>query len=227
MHKAEDFTAVPHDVSPSTKSSLESLFSAAQFSRSAHHLSDLPPDENLEVAFAGRSNAGKSTALNTIVGRNRLAFTSKTPGRTQLINFFSVGEGRFLVDLPGYGYAGVPLEIKAHWGELLSIYVGQRVSLQGLVVIMDIRHPLTKLDRQLMEWFAPTGKPLHVLLAKADKLTRAKALEALREVEQVLHADFSGYTAQLFSGSNRQGLDEARERVATLLDLQPKIKTPG
>jgi GTP-binding protein len=128
-----------------------------------------------EVAFAGRSNAGKSSAINTLAGRRRLAFASKTPGRTQLINFFSIASGAYLVDLPGYGYAGVPLPVRAHWESLVGEYVGKRESLAGVVVVMDARHPLTPLDRQLLDWLTPAGRRVHVLLTKADKLSKQAA----------------------------------------------------
>ncbi len=135
------------------------FFSQAVFFRSAYDLSELPPDEGAEIAFAGRSNAGKSTALNALVNRKRLAFTSKTPGRTQTINYFNIGAQRHLVDLPGYGYAAVPLKEKRHWGELVSNYLQLRASLRGLVLIMDARHPFTELDRQLLDWITPCRNP--------------------------------------------------------------------
>ena len=192
------------------------LFERAQFVISVNDIAALPPDDAIEVAFVGRSNSGKSSALNTLARRDRLAFVSKTPGRTQLINYFSLGENRFLVDLPGYGFAGVPYAVKAHWEELLSGYVGQRKSLSGLVLIMDARHPLKPLDLQMLEWFAPTGKPVHVLLTKADKLSRSTAMTTLRKVKKEL--DILGFnaTAQLFSSLNKQGVEEAEERISAL-----------
>jgi len=126
------------------------IFQNASYFISAHHLSDLPPPTGIEIAFAGRSNAGKSSAINTLANHNRLAFVSKQPGRTQLINFFSLGENRFLVDLPGYGYAKVPHAIKDHWQKTLATYLSERVCLFGLVLVMDIRHPLTPLDQQML-----------------------------------------------------------------------------
>ena len=148
------------------------IFQNASYYISAHHLSDLPPPTGIEVAFAGRSNAGKSSAINTLANHNRLAFVSKQPGRTQLINFFSLGENRFLVDLPGYGYAKVPHAIKDHWQKILATYLSERSCLFGLVLVMDIRHPLTPLDQQMLEWFSLNKKPIHILLTKADKLSR-------------------------------------------------------
>ena len=136
---------------------------------------ELPSATLREVAFAGRSNAGKSSAINVLADQNRLAFVSKTPGRTQLINFFRCGDAGYLVDLPGYGYAQVPEAVRRQWRGLLEDYLTRRASLVGLVLIMDARHPLTELDRQMLAWFAPTGRPVHVLLTKSDKLTRSEA----------------------------------------------------
>lgn len=188
------------------------LFQHAQFHISAHDLRDLPPPFGVEVAFAGRSNAGKSSAINTLANRTRLAFVSKTPGRTQLINFFSLGEERYLVDLPGYGFADVPEKVRVHWKSVLSTYLQTRSSLVGLVLIMDARHPMTDLDRQMLAWFQPTGKRVHVLLTKADKLNRQQAVAALRGVEQELGLLYPGATAQLFSSPKHQGMEEA-ERI--------------
>ena len=191
---------------------LMSLFANAVFAISAEKLSDLPPPDGAEIAFAGRSNAGKSSAINALAGQTRLAFVSKTPGRTQLINFFRLTNGALLVDLPGYGYAAVPEKIRRHWQSVLAAYLSRRSSICGLVLIMDARRPLTELDRQMLEWFGPTGKPIHVLLTKADKLTRAEAAKALASAQEVLgevatdHADI-GVT--LFSALNRQGLEDA------------------
>ena len=139
------------------------LFSQAAFYTTVNHIKDLPLHGGKEVAFVGRSNAGKSSAINTLANHVRLAYTSKTPGRTQHLNYFSLGNNNFLVDLPGYGYAKVPPESKRHWEGLLSEYLQTRDELCGLVVIMDSRHPLTELDESMLDWFAPTGKPLHIL----------------------------------------------------------------
>ena len=196
------------------------LFERAQFVISVNDVAALPPDDAIEVAFVGRSNSGKSSALNTLARRDRLAFVSKTPGRTQLINYFSLGENRFLVDLPGYGFAGVPYAVKAHWEELLSGYVGKRKSLSGLVLIMDARHPLKPLDLQMLQWFAPTGKPVHVLLTKADKLSRSTAMTTLRKVKHELDKLEFNATAQLFSSLNKQGVGEAEERISALFARQ-------
>ncbi|HXG37062.1 MAG TPA: ribosome biogenesis GTP-binding protein YihA/YsxC [Dehalococcoidia bacterium] len=189
----------------------------AEFLISVADLRHLPAPAGSEVAFVGRSNAGKSSALNALTNRKRLAFVSKAPGRTQHINFFEVDEGRFLVDLPGYGFAGVPLEVKGQWDALVGTYLRERSSLAGLVLIMDSRHPLKPSDLHLLEWFSPCGKPVHVLLTKADKLSRQTGDSRLREVRARLAASYPLCTAQLFSSSSRLGLDEAREVIEGLL----------
>jgi GTP-binding protein len=193
-------------------------FRRARFMLSAHDLPDLPPEGGAEVAFAGRSNAGKSSALNALADHNRLAFVSKTPGRTQLINFFDLDDGRKLVDLPGYGYAAVPAAIKAHWQGVLAAYVGQRKSLCGVVLIMDARHPLKPLDVQLIGWLAPTGRALHCLLTKADKLTRADQNAALSGVRRELKTLHPGATAQLFSSTAKIGREEAISAIAAMME---------
>jgi len=204
-----------------------SLFRGATFYITAHHLTDLPPPLGPEIAFAGRSNAGKSSAINTLVDHNRLAFVSKTPGRTQQINFFSLPGGAFLVDLPGYGYAKVQRELRAHWEQLLSTYLQTRGSLFGMVLIMDARHPLTPLDAQMLNWFATTGKPVHVLLSKSDKLSRQEAQKTLRTVQASLREYASNYTAQLFSSSKKQGMEEAEEVIGAWLGIEQKKEAPG
>ncbi|MHB9100097.1 MAG: ribosome biogenesis GTP-binding protein YihA/YsxC [Sulfuricella sp.] len=193
------------------------LFQEAQFFISADKLTDLPPPSGIEIAFAGRSNSGKSSAINTLANRNRLAFVSKTPGRTQLINFFSLGNGRFLVDLPGYGYAKVPEAMRVHWQSVLSRYLMERESLYGLVLIMDARHPLTPLDHQMLNWFIPTCKPVHVLLTKADKLGKQQATATLRAVRAELERTYPNCTVQLFSSLKRIGLDEAEAMIGKWL----------
>jgi GTP-binding protein len=185
------------------------LFSKAKFFVTVNHLRDLPQHGGKEVAFAGRSNAGKSSAINALANRTRLAFTSKTPGRTQHINFFSLGEDYFLVDLPGYGYAKVPPDVQQHWEHLLSQYLQTRKMLCGLVIIMDARHPLTDLDIQMLDWFAPTGKPIHILLTKSDKLSRQQSMQVLRHVKLFLSDHFPHCSVQLFSSPKKSGLDEA------------------
>lgn len=197
-----------------------SLFRGAKFCITAHHLTDLPAPLGPEIAFAGRSNAGKSSAINTLVDHNRLAFVSKTPGRTQQINFFSLPGGAFLVDLPGYGYAKVQRELRDHWEQLLSTYLQTRSSLFGMVLIMDARHPLTALDCQMLNWFASTGKPVHVLLSKSDKLSRQAGRTTLHAVRARLREYADNYTVQLFSSLKKQGMDEAEKVIGNWLGVQ-------
>jgi GTP-binding protein len=198
------------------------LLHQARFYTTVNHLRDLPPTVQPEIAFAGRSNAGKSTAINVLCNQKRLAFASKTPGRTQHINYFSVGPAAEpvanLVDLPGYGYAEVPGAAKAHWEALLSSYLQTRPQLRGMILMMDARRPLTELDRRMIEWFEPTGKPIHTLLTKCDKLTRQESINALRTTQKELDAyRANGYagalTVQLFSALKRVGLDDAHALI--------------
>jgi GTP-binding protein len=194
------------------------LFQNAAFHISAHHLRDLPPARGIEVAFAGRPNAGKSSALNTLANHNRLAFVSKQPGRTQLINFFTLGNDRHLVDLPGYGYAKVPESMRAHWQSVLSRYLSERTSLKGLVLVMDSRHPLQPLDRQMLDWFCPTEKPVHVLLTKSDKLSRGEAgLTLAKTRKELIEVWGERCTVQLFSSSKKQGVEEAEKIIGAWL----------
>lgn len=194
------------------------LFQKAEFFTTANDWGGLPPDTGVEIAFAGRSNAGKSSAINTLANRNRLAFTSKTPGRTQHINLFALGEDRYLVDLPGYGFAQVPLSVKEHWQKFLSEYLVYRKSLKALVVLMDIRHPLKPLDQQLLEWFMPSDKPVVVLLTKCDKLTRNARIKTVKEVTDALVAGFGERLRVIaFSSVNREGLPEAEAILEQLM----------
>lgn len=196
------------------------LFQNATFFISANTLSDLPPATGVEIAFAGRSNAGKSSAINTLANHNRLAYVSKQPGRTQLINFFSLGGDRYLVDLPGYGYAKVPEAMRRHWQDVLAAYLSLRFSLRGLVLVMDSRHPLTPLDRKMLDWFGPTGKPIHVLLTKSDKLSRQDALKTLAAVRLELQKTWSNCSVQLFSSLKKQGVEEAEKIIGAWLAPQ-------
>ena len=196
-----------------------SVFQHTTFYTTINHLQDLPPPNGVEIAFAGRSNAGKSSAINTLANRSRLAFVSKTPGRTQHINFFKLGDRHFLVDLPGYGYAKVPSEIRQHWENLLSTYLQTRKSLHGMVLIMDVRHPLTPLDRRMLDWFTPTGKPVHVLLTKADKLTWQQARKILQNVLEFLRETYPQCSAQLFSSTSKKGVKEAYAVLGDWLGL--------
>jgi GTP-binding protein len=190
------------------------LFQKAVFRTTVAHLRDLPQDSLREVAFAGRSNCGKSSAINTLAGQVRLARVSKTPGRTQHLNFFTLAEGEHFVDLPGYGYAKAPEAIRSQWEGLIGPYLSKREQLVGLVVIMDIRRPLTDLDLRLVDWFRPTGRPIHILLSKADKFSRQEQTKILREVKATIAAwgDAELYSVQVFSSLKRTGIDEA-ERV--------------
>lgn len=192
-----------------------SLFRHAKFFTTVNHLHDLP-DTPAEIAFVGRSNAGKSSAINTLCNHVRLAYVSKTPGRTQHINFFELADGHFMVDLPGYGYAQVPEAIRAHWVELLGRYLQSRRQLIGLVLIMDARHPLKDSDKKMLEFFRPTGKPVHILLSKADKLSKNEQIKTLSAVKQSLRTLTSGQqvSVQLFSSLKKQGMEETEQAVA-------------
>ncbi|MAD01859.1 MULTISPECIES: ribosome biogenesis GTP-binding protein YihA/YsxC [Pseudomonas] len=201
----------------SSSTPLVSLCQQATFIKSASLVSQCPPDLGLEVAFAGRSNAGKSSALNTLT-HARLARTSKTPGRTQLINFFRLDDERRLVDLPGYGYAKVPLELKAHWQQHLDAYLTGRQSLVGLVLVMDLRHPLSDFDCMMLEWARKSDIPAHVLLSKADKMAFGAAKNALLKVQTRMRKELgSNASVQLFSSPKRMGIDEAHGRLAQWL----------
>ncbi|MBA8887145.1 GTP-binding protein [Dokdonella fugitiva] len=195
-------------------------FRKAQFLVSANRLEQLPADDGAEVAFAGRSNAGKSSALNAICDQQGLARTSKTPGRTQLLNVFPVGDpAARLVDLPGYGYAKVPEAMRLHWRGVIDTYLRNRASLKGLVLVMDARHPLKEFDRHMLEFGAASGRACHCLLTKADKLSRSEGLRTLAAVRKELATFAPEATAQLFSSLAKTGLDEARSLVAGWLDL--------
>jgi GTP-binding protein len=192
-----------------------------------HDPAKLPRPGAPEIAFAGRSNAGKSSAINTLAGRRRLAFVSKTPGRTQLINFFDLGGHAFLVDLPGYGYAGVPGEVRAHWKELVGTYIASRETLAAVVVVMDVRHPLTELDLVLLDWLREARRSAHILLTKADKLSKQAAHSALARVRRRLAESYPGTTVQLFSSLKREGVEEAASALATLAAGKNKAPAKG
>ena len=191
-------------------------FNQAQFVISAANLQACPDNSLAEVAFAGRSNAGKSSAINTITGHNRLARISKTPGRTQLINFFALDEGRHLVDLPGYGFAKVPLKVKDKWQRELEQYLRQREALVGLILLSDIRHPLKEFDRMMIDWAVQSDLPLHILLTKSDKLKRGAAQNTLLAVQKEIAA-LDNVTVQLFSSLKNVGVDEARTKLGDWL----------
>lgn len=193
------------------------LCQSATFIKSASQLDQCPLDQGAEVAFAGRSNAGKSSALNTLT-RARLARTSKTPGRTQLLNFFALDEEHRLVDLPGYGYAKVPLELKEHWKQHLDDYLTQRNSLVGVVLVMDIRHPLSAFDRMMLEWADMAGLPAHILLSKTDKLSFGAAKGVLLKVQNTIRKEYGNRASvQLFSSPKRQGVEEAHALLESWL----------
>jgi GTP-binding protein len=194
------------------------LFSQATYLASSGTSTDLPPPGPPEIAFAGRSNVGKSSAINTLLARKRLAFTSKTPGRTQTINFFELGDEARLVDLPGYGFARVPQAIRAQWQSLVGSYVSSRDTLVGVVLVMDARHPLTPLDTQLIHFLGDVK--LLALLSKADKLSRVEQAAARKSVEASLTAD-----VRLFSSLTRQGVDECRDLLEHWLRPLPR-KSP-
>ncbi|MDB5814387.1 MAG: YihA family ribosome biosis GTP-binding protein [Rhodocyclales bacterium] len=200
------------------------LFRHARFEISIARPQDLPPSNGAEIAFAGRSNAGKSSALNTLVGHTRLAFVSKTPGRTQLINIFRMNNGAALVDLPGYGYAKVPEAVRKQWVRLLENYLTRRESLIGLILIMDSRHPLTLLDQQMLNWFAPGGRPIHVLLSKADKLTRSAGAQVLAQMKRELPKWSDQITVQLFSSLKKVGMEEAESVVSGWMTPAPEAE---
>ncbi len=195
-----------------------SAYASVHFLLSADHERQFPEDAGVEVAVAGRSNAGKSSAINAITQRNGLARTSKTPGRTQLINFFELSPGRRLVDLPGYGYAKVPPRMQAHWRELVGGYLETRNSLMGLLLIVDARRGLKDDDRGLIAWARTRGRQVHLLLSKSDKLTRNEARQQLRQIVGELE---TGVAAQLFSAVNKEGVEEARHALEDLLEKEP------
>ena len=199
------------------------LFSQADFVATATQLQQLPAAGLPEIAFAGRSNVGKSSDINALVNRRRLAFVSKTPGRTQALNFFDLGGKARLVDLPGYGFAKVSKDLRSQWEHLVGGYLAERRSLLGIVLVMDARHPFTALDLQLIDWLKPHGLPVLVLLAKADKLTRAERVAAASQARhRLLHAE-----AQFFSSRTREGVEKARATLENWLARSENKKPPA
>ena len=195
-----------------------SILQNVSFVISTNHFDELPSDSGREIAFAGRSNAGKSSAINTLTNKTRLAFVSKQPGRTQLINFFKIKDMQSLVDLPGYGFAKVPKPMKDHWRKLLPKYLQERKSLIGLVLVVDIRRELTELDTQMLDWFAPQKKPIHVLLTKSDKVSKDKSLRTLNKTNNELKEKWGKKfnvecSAQLFSSLKKQGIEKATKKI--------------
>ena len=196
-------------------------FLHARYVTTAAEWRQLPTGDAPEIAFAGRSNSGKSSAINTLAQRKRLAYVSRTPGRTQHINFFRLPSGALLADLPGYGFAAVPGHLQRHWRTFLTRYLTERASLIGLVLVMDARHALTALDRQMLHAFLPTGRPVHVLLTKSDKLSASNRRTVLEDVRASLQSDWAvhgdGIGVQLFSAVDRRGLAEAESAVGAWL----------
>lgn len=198
----------------------EIIFSKAQFTQSAPSIRQCPPEFGYEVAFAGRSNAGKSSAINTLTNNHRLARTSKTPGRTQLINFFELSPTQRLVDLPGYGYAKVSRTLKEQWQRDLSEYLQKRQSLQGLILLMDIRHPLQDFDTTMLRWASAGNMPVHILLTKADKLSRSQAKNSLFKTEKdllTLGFDRNRVSIQCFSSLTNIGVDDLKHKLTQWL----------
>jgi GTP-binding protein len=204
-------------------------FGHAAFKLSVHDPRELPPPGAPEIAFVGRSNAGKSSAINALANRRRLAFVSKTPGRTQLINFFTLGPGAYLVDLPGYGYAGVPGAVRAHWETLVGDYIATRPSIALVVIVMDARRPLTDLDLRLIEWLRAADRRAHILLTKADKLSKQAAARTLAAARAGLAKAYPGSTVQLFSSPKLEGIAAAIEALGRAVDLfrSAKNKSPA
>lgn len=201
---------------------MSNSFKSAQFMTSAATFAQCPADAGAEVAFCGRSNAGKSSAINALTDQKGLARTSKTPGRTQLINFFSLDDSRRLVDLPGYGYAKVPVSVKEHWHQHLDDYLRGRASLRGMVLLMDIRHPMKDFDEMMVEWSRESELPLHILLTKADKLKRGAQQNSLMGVRKNLpgHA-----TVQVFSATKMLGINDLQRVLRTWLTV-PEQEVP-
>ena len=194
------------------------VYTQAKFINSSPDLKDTPEDQGREVAFAGRSNAGKSSAINTLTRQNALARISKTPGRTQMLNFFEINAQQRFVDLPGYGYAKVPVAVKKKWHELMENYLTRRKSLCAVILVMDVRHPLTEFDWQMVEWCRHTGLALHILLTKADKLTYGGAKNTLLQVQRELEDSNFPLTIQLFSALKKTGIDEVHQALDLLFN---------
>ena len=205
------------------RSTIRNPYRSAQYVISAHKLRQLPEDEGYEVAFAGRSNAGKSSAINALTGQKSLARTSKTPGRTQQIVIFEVDEDRRIADLPGYGYAKVPDKLKQHWQQVMQQYFETRQCLRGVVLLVDIRHPLKPFDEQMLAWCSRTDVPCHVLLTKADKLKRGPAQAALHRLRRTLP---KGASAQVFSAKNREGMDSLLTQLNQWYGFAPADQDP-
>lgn len=196
----------------------------AHFVYSAANAGQLLPDQSTEVAFIGRSNAGKSSAINCITGVNKLAHSSKTPGRTQLVNYFQVSDNNYLVDLPGYGYAKIAHTIKERIQHLLNHYLQARQSLRAVILIMDSRHPLQKSDQEMIKWLSRETLPMHILLTKADKLSRNQAMQAMQQTKKYCqrYMAISPISMQIFSATNGLGVDEARNYILQCFESDKK-----
>jgi GTP-binding protein len=203
-----------------TNTAAKRIFQQASFLISAQQLKQCPADSGWEVAFAGRSNAGKSSALNALTNQKKLARTSKTPGRTQLINFFALDEQRRLVDLPGYGYASVPLKVKEEWQRELAAYLETRQSLKGMILLMDVRHPLQPFDTMMLNWASEGQMPVHILLTKSDKLSHGAAKTALLQVQKAVKGYNNTVSLQLFSALKMSGLDELQAKLVEWLEIE-------
>ncbi len=210
-------------------------YNRAVFMLSVASYPQLPSEAGSEVAFCGRSNVGKSSAINAITGIGGLARVSKTPGRTQQLNFFRIDDERRIVDLPGYGYARVPAEVKRRWDQLLEQYLRSRRSLRGVILLMDIRHPLTDFDRQMLAWCQLAAMPVHILLTKADKLGRGAINTTIAQVSEALKTEFDlpvgvsgvgGVTLQAFSAAKRTGIDDVHTVLDRWLGFEQAKKTP-
>lgn len=202
---------------------MKPLYHQASYLSSATKLNHAPADQGFEVAFAGRSNAGKSSAINLLTGQKSLARVSKTPGRTQLLNFFRLDDDRRLVDLPGYGYAQVPDAVRKTWGTMIETYLGKRQALRGIFLIMDIRHPLTEFDWRMLNWCRHFKLSAHILLTKADKLSRGAAMNTLKQVQSELRQEFGGdeIGVQMFSALQRVGVEDAHAVLDRWLEVTP------
>lgn len=205
---------------PSAEAGVPEILRNPEFLLGAAEPHQFPQDEKIEIAFAGRSNVGKSSAINAIANRRKLARTSKTPGRTQQINFFSLGEDARLVDLPGYGFAQVPLAVKNKWQKTIQSYLAERKNLVILVLLMDIRHPLTDLDQQMVDWASESELPTQILLTKADKLKRGKAAAAVLQVEKRLSTIKGQFAVEPFSSLNYTGVSQMRAQMAEWVESQ-------
>ena len=199
------------------------VFNRARLALSVAKLVQLPSDSQGEVAFAGRSNAGKSSAINALTHRRRLAFVARQPGKTRLVQLFEIAPRRYIVDLPGYGYARVGRSTQRQWGHLVDGYLRHREALKGLILIMDIRHPFTPLDRHLLEWFLPRMLPVHILLTKADKLSRSQCSAVLHALQRLVAVEGLACTMQLFSSHSRAGVEEVQTVIAEWLGLGEAI----